>query len=294
MPTRPVTWEIDVVPGAPAAGPKTELPAKEIPSIADLRGSLVGGRFEMLKIGAFAAFLFSFVAVAVHGSHVTGADNQFAAATGAAIDGLAGSISSESGSLAASVHGKTVALASSAMQSASSAVNHVSGAFETDSSQTGASEAPAPQRLAHNHHHANRAVTDATGVEAPVSVDKVAHRAHHRHHETQVAMAETPASEIPIEWSGNVLDLPDYLTAEGSRAVQGGKSLLHASVQSGFSSMRSGGQSVMSSLGDNFFASLFNRDNVIAAGAALLLYTIFVLVLVQMKGSLRAAYSRPA
>ena len=58
--------------------------------------------------------------------------------------------------------------------------------------------------------------------------------------------------------------------------------------------MGNGGQSLMSSLGDNFFASLFNRDNVVAAWAALLLYTIFVLVLVQMKGSLRAACGRPA
>ena len=312
MPTRPVTWELDVPPGAPVAGPQAQPAAKEIPSISDLRGSLVGGRFEMLKIGAFAAFLFSFVAVAVHGSHVTSADNQFAAATGAAIDGLAGSISNESGALAATVHGKTVALASSAMQSASSAVNHVSVAFNPveNPSTAGASDASATQRVAHNHRHSNRAMTNASGVEVPESVAKVAPRAHHRHHASQVAIAETPASEIPIEWSGNILDLPDYLTAEGSRAVQGGMSLLHGSVQGGFSSMRNSGHSMMSSLGDKFdvtnsdsfnanspssiFASLFNRDNVVAAGAALLLYTIFVLVLVQMKGSLRAACGRLA
>jgi hypothetical protein len=315
MPTRPVTWELDVPPGAPMADRKAQSAAKEIPSIADLRGSLVGGRFELLKIGAFAAFLFGFVAIAVHGSHVTSADNQFAAATGAAINGLAGTISNESGALAATMHGKTAALASSAMQSATAAVDHVGVAFRTveNSSTSSVAQLPAPaaEHVARNHRHSNRATAHAVPTEATGRVEKVAfvaQRAHHRHQASQkLVIAETPASEIPVEWSGNILDLPDFLSAEGSRVVQSGVSLLHGSVQVGFSSMRNRGQSMMSSLGNKFdvtnpesfnvnspssiFASLFNRENAVAAGAALLLYMIFVVVLVQVKGSLRAVGS---
>jgi hypothetical protein len=101
MPTRPVTWELDVPPASLLGPAGKKPPAREVPSLHKLRKSLVGARFEVVKVSAFAIFLLAFVGIAIHQSRLATADNQYGANAGAAIKDLAMTISRQTVSMRA-------------------------------------------------------------------------------------------------------------------------------------------------------------------------------------------------
>lgn len=107
------------------------------------------------------------------------------------------------------------------------------------------------------------------------------------------------------QWSGNLLDLPDFVSAEGSKASHRLLDVMQGGIElSGLPHLRSKGEGVAASFGSHFdvtnpgsvtfrdpssiFQGLISPDSLLAAMAALLLYMIFVVVLVQIKGGLRA------
>ena len=118
----------------------------------------------------------------------------------------------------------------------------------------------------------------------------------------EVAAAETSSD---AQWSGSLLDLPNFVSAEGSKAghrildvMQGGVHLNDAPQTHGkhthsmHSALRhheaANPEASASRDSSSFFAGMISPDSMVAAMAALLLYLIFVVVLVQMKGGLRA------
>src|SRR5271170_5622366 len=101
MPTRPVSWDLDIPPASLLAPEKKPAPTEEMPSLDKLRDSLTGYRFELLKISVFAAFLLAIVGIVIHGSHIASPDNQFATDTVAAMASLGRTISSQASSMRA-------------------------------------------------------------------------------------------------------------------------------------------------------------------------------------------------
>ena len=299
MPTRPVTWDLDIPPASLLEPAKNTPPASEVPSLAKLRASLMGTRFELLKISTFAAFLLAFVGVAIHGSHLANPDNQFAANAGSAIEGLLKAVSNQTASLC----GKTEAVALAAAHKPQAVVGHARATTSTPSSLVMIAQADVPAVTQATHmarvHHKAHAVKPAQfdTVSLP---SRHGHRGRHQHAPVVVAAAEAPARAPDPEWSGNLPDLPNFVTAESSKA---GHRILDA--LSGLPHLRSKGASVMDSLGSHFdvtnpdsvavrdhpssiFENLFTPDSLVAGIAALLLYMIFVVVLVRIKGGLRA------
>jgi hypothetical protein len=122
MPTRPVTWELDVPPASLLqAAIKTSVPA-EVPSIKQLRSSLMSSRFEMLKVSTFAACLLAFLGLAIHGSHLANVDNQFAANAESTLEPLANGLFSQ----AAALRSKTEALAAASLHDLRNFAAHAS------------------------------------------------------------------------------------------------------------------------------------------------------------------------
>lgn len=285
MPTRPVTWDLDIPPESLLAQTKPPPPIGEVPSLKKLRSALMGTRFELLKISAFAAFLLGFVGVAIHGSHLNNPDNQFVANTGAAFRGFSAAISDR----AIAVRDKTEALAlAMAHKVTGGAAN--SGVL--------IAKADLHSKAAHLHQKAEQSAVEVASLESQ-------HRTHHVHHHhaaVEIASADIGAT---AQWSGNLIDLPDFITAKSSEAghklvdvVQGGIEL------SSVPQLRSKGQHAAEAFGSHFDATnpgsltmrdpssmlqgLLSPDSLVAAMAALLLYMIFVVVLVQIRGGLRS------
>src|SRR5271166_1898075 len=127
MAARPVTWDLDIPSASLLDSARKTRPAVEVPSIKKLRTSLMGTRFELLKISTFATFLLTLVAIAIHGSRLSNPDDQFAANTGAAIEALASTVSNQT----ASLRGETEALALAATQKARAVMDHVTGTRRT-------------------------------------------------------------------------------------------------------------------------------------------------------------------
>jgi hypothetical protein len=294
MATRPVTWELDVPPENLLDPIKQTPPPGDPPNIDKLRALLMGTRFELLKISTFAAFLLSFVAIAVHGSHLNNPDNPFVANTNAAFKDLAGAVSTRTVLLG----GKTEALALAATHKAEVALGHGASA----NAPVRIAQADTSIRIKHPavvaHHQAHAA--QAAEVQTAALDAQQVHQVHHarRHHEA-VEVASADASNP--QWSGSLLDLPNFVTAEGNKAgqvllnaVEGGtvaksKSATHKAERAitthrHAATMRASTKSEWSS----YFDGLMAPDSMIAAMAALLLYLIFVVILVQMKGGLRA------
>jgi hypothetical protein len=155
-------------------------------------------------------------------------------------------------------------------------------------------------RVPHKAHAVQPAQSGTTSPESPHS-----HRGRHRHAPVVVAAAEMPAATPDPQWSGNLLDLPDFVSAEGSKAGHWILDVMHGGIElSGLPHLRSKGEGAMKSLGNHFdvrnpnsvafhdpssmFEGLVSPDSLVAAMAALLLYAIFVVVLVHIKGGLRA------
>jgi hypothetical protein len=306
MPTRPVTWDLDIPPASLLEPVKKTPPVGDVPSLDKLRTSLMGTRFELLKISTFAAFLLAFVGVSIHGSNLTNPDNQFAANTGAAIKGLAKAVANQT----ASLRGKTEVLALAAAQKAEAVVGHAVGTTRaaTLSSPVMVAEADVPSMALHHKAHSVRPAPFET---ASLESHHI-HRGHHHHASVDMAAAEMPTGAANPQWSGNLLDLPDFVSAEGSKA---GHKVLDA-MQGGIEvgglphHLRSKGEGALNSIGSHFDVTnpdsltlrdpssildgLFSPDSLVAAMAALLLYMIFVVVLVQIKGGLRALGGSPA
>ena len=284
MPTRPVTWDLDVPPEDLLEQVKPPPLPGDPPNIDKLRALLTGTRFELLKISTFAVFLLSFVAIAVHGSHLNNPDNPFVANTDAAFKDLAGTVSHQTVALG----DKTAALALTATHRAEAALGHpalLNPPTETAQADTSAHD----KSGAMPHHHAHPVRAEQVQVAA-----LVARPVHHaRKHENPVEVASGEASNS--QWSGSLLGLSNFVTAEGNKArglidaVEQGEakpaSKAHATAMShkhaASASTRAAHQS---SLLDQFLAP----DSMLAAMAALLLYLLFVVILVQMKGGLRA------
>jgi hypothetical protein len=303
-----VTWELDIPPVNLLEPARKTPPASEVPTLDQLRASLLGTRFELLKISTFAAFLLAFVGVAIHGSHLANPDNQFAANTGAAIQGLAKALSNQT----ASLRGDTEALALAAAQKAQATIGHATGTPRTATPSSPATIAQADLPAVVHTGHAAQVVHRKAHAAPPALVQTSSLEPHHsqreRHRHAPVVMA---AAKMPVEvpdpqWSGNLLDLPDFVLAEGSRAgyrildaMQGGLELC------GLPRLRSKGEGAMNSLGNHFdvtnpdgvalhdpssmFEGLVSPDSLVAAITALFLYMIFVVVLVHIKGGLRAS-----
>jgi hypothetical protein len=148
MPTRPVTWELDVPPPGLLKRAAKAPSGAEIPSLHQLRSSLMGTRLEFLKISTFAVFLLVSVGVAIHGSHLANSNNQFTADADVAIRSLADVVSRQ----IASIRGKIEALTPATMNNARSIVgNHdVRMPDQTTSTTTVARvAAPTVKRLRH-------------------------------------------------------------------------------------------------------------------------------------------------
>jgi hypothetical protein len=112
MPTRPVTWELDGPPASLLEPPGKTASVREVPSLHKLRNSLMGARFELLKISTFAVFLLALVGIAIHESRLATSENQYGANAGAVIKGLAATISHQT----ASMRGRTEAFALAAIR----------------------------------------------------------------------------------------------------------------------------------------------------------------------------------
>src|SRR5271166_2318060 len=188
MPTRPVTWELDIPPESLLEPPKTAPPPGEVPSLDKLRASLMGTRFEVLKISAFAAFLLAFVGVAVHGSHLNNPDNPFVANTNAAFKGLAATVSSQ----AISIRGKTATLALAATHKAEVALGKATAAPVAPVMMAQV-ERPTHVKHAARVNH-NAPVAETTALES-----QHLHRRHHHQAPVEVAAA---ASSSDAQWSG--------------------------------------------------------------------------------------------
>jgi len=290
MPTRPVTWELDVPP-EDLLDPVKQPPPGDPPNIDKLRALLMGTRFELLKISTFAAFLLSFVAIAVHGSHLNNPDNPFVANTGAAFKDLAGEVSNQTVMLG----GKTEAIALAATHKAEVALgqrrptNAPVLVAQVDNSGHG-------KQPAHMHHRSH--VAPAAEIQSAALEAQQAHHAGRHHEPVELASAETASNP---QWSGSLLDLPNFFSAEGSKA---GQKILdavegvdpkkapatHKRARAMNPSHRHSAtaQATTAHESSSFFDGLITPDSMIAAMAALLLYLIFVVILVQMNGGLRA------
>jgi hypothetical protein len=291
MATRPVTWELDVPPENLLDPIKQTPPPGDPPNIDKLRALLMGTRFELLKISTFAAFLLSFVAIAVHGSHLNNPDNQFVATTNAAFKDLAGAVSNKTVLLG----GKTEAFALAATHKAEVALGHraSTGAPEKTPMMVAQANTSIRVKQAAVVHHQVHAEEVQTAALAPS-------QSHHarRHHEA-IEVASADASNP--QWSGSLLDLPNFVTAEGNKAgqvllnaVERGADAKPASAmhkrEHGITTHRHAATMRASTASEwsSYFDGLMAPDSMIAAMAALLLYLIFVVILVQMKGGLRA------
>jgi len=287
MPTRPVTWDLDIPPESLLEPAKQSPPIGDVPSLKKLRNSLMGTRFELLKISTFAAFLLGFVGVSIHGSHLSNPDNQFVANTGAAFRGFSTAVFDRT----AALRDRTESLA---LAMAHKATGHNAGASAV---------MLAKADLAYTHAHHKAAAEQSTPVEvASLEPQHRIHRPHHHHGSVEIASAEMSSN---AQWSGNLIDLPNFVTAKSSEAghklvdvVQGGIEL------SSVPQLRSKGQHAAEALGSHFdvtnpssltmrdpgsiFEGLVSSDSLVAAMAALLLYMIFVVVLVQIRGGLRS------
>jgi len=251
----------------------------------------MGTRFELLKISTFAAFLLGFVGVAIHGSHIASPDDQFAANTGAAFSGLAKAVSVHT----ASLRGEAEAIALAATQKVRAVVQHATGTS-------------APVMMAKADLHAKHSLahhkTDAT-ASAPIQTASLEshHSRHGHHHHEPVVMAAAEMQADP-QWSGNLLDLPDFVTAESSVAGHKILNVMQGGIEASGTSLRNQGQNAAHSIGSHFdvtnpdalafhsptsiLEDLISPDSLMAGMAALLLYMIFVVVLVQIKGGIRS------
>jgi hypothetical protein len=286
-----VTWDLDIPPENLLEPPTPAPPPRDVPSIDKLRASLMGTRFELLKISTFAAFLLGFVGIAIHGSHLNNPDNPFVADTSAAFRGLALTVSNQTLSLG----GETRTLALAATLKAEAALGK-SAAPLTHVMIAQVGEPAHAKRGARGHH----AASDAPATQLAKVEPRHLRRGHHQA-SVEVASAETSDAQ----WSGSLLDLPNYVTAEGSKAghkildvVQGGVRLndapqTHSKRAHSMSSAprhheAANPESLAARDSSSFFEGMISPDSMIAAMAALLLYLIFVVVLVQIKGGLRA------
>ncbi len=215
MATRPVTWELDVRPASLFGPPKKIGPVSEVPSLATLRASLTGTRFEFLKVSAFAACLVALIALALHGSRLANSDSQFAANAEAAARGLANSVYKR----VASLRDATGALVDAASH-------------------------PRPASMGH---------ADALAAPARISTAQVSTAAHL-----------------------NSVSRP-HRKARAGRIAQPMVAPLQPRADA--ASLR---------FPASIFLSLVSPDALIAAIAALLLYTIFVVVFVRINGGMRA------
>jgi hypothetical protein len=304
MPTRPVTWDLDIPPASLLESPKKTAPVGEVPSLNELRASLLGTRFEVLKISTFAAFLMAFVGVAIHGSHLTSPDNQFAANTGAAAKGLAKVVYDH----AAAWRGKTEALALGAAHEASTAAGHAiqtakSGApssrlamAEAKGSQVTRAADSAP--VFHNKMHSAR---------QPATTSPPTHHSHRwRRNARSIVGIGTEAAGAPVQpRSGDPLSLIDYVSAELSNFGHRTFALMRGGIElSGLPDLRGNGEGALNSLRSHFdvtnpdslalrnpasmLAALASPESLLAAMAALMVYMVFVVVLVRVRGGLRA------
>jgi len=284
MPTRPVTWDLDIPPESLLAQTKPPPPIGEVPSLKKLRNSLMGTRFELLKISAFAAFLLGFVGVSIHGSHLNNPDNQFVANTGAAFRGLTTAVSD--GAIAMRDKTETMALAMAHKVT----VGANSGVMLAKADLHG--------HAVRSHQKAAQAAVEVASLEAQHRT----HHAHHRHAAVEIASADIGAS---AQWSGNLIDLPDFVTAKSSEAGHKLVDVVQGGIELGtVPQLRSKGQHAAEAFGSHFdvtnsgsvtmrdpssiLEGLFSPDSLVAAMAALLLYMIFVVVLVQIRGGLRS------
>jgi hypothetical protein len=283
MPTRPVTWDLDIPPESLLQQPKQPPPIGDVPSLKKLRNSLMGTRFELLKISTFAAFLLGFVGVSIHGSHLNNPDNEFVANASAAFRGVTTAMTDR----VAGLRDRTAAVALAM-------VHKVTGS---------AANSEVMVAKADLHGHAAHIRHQAAAVE--VAALEPQHRAHHaHHHQASVEVASAEASG-DLQWSGSLADLPNFVTAKSSEASH----KLVDAVQGGLEGnpvpqLRSKGRHVAEAFGSHFdvtnagsmnisnpssiLQGLFTRDSMIAAMAALMLYMIFVVVLVQIRGGLRS------
>lgn len=295
MPTRPVTWDIEAPPdqrAQNAAGNGENEP--KAPALADLRGSLIGTRFELLKIATFAAFLCAVTLFAIQGTDVANPNNQFTATTSVALGGLVDTVSGTAKTVlySASVEGRQALAKVASLGNTPTANAAVQVALPT-----------------HGTHHLK-------GAKHPSHVEYASFHpptGKHRHRK-QLAQPEVdPTIYVPpiVRWSGNVLDLPDFVSAETSVAYHSVGAFIHGSAESfEVPDVRSHGQQMVNSLRnhldvtdpDSFavhgpsamVSGALNADTAVAAAAALMLYMMFVVVMVQMRGGFRAARRHPA
>jgi hypothetical protein len=283
MPTRPVTWDLDIPPESLLEPPKQSPPIGDVPSLKKLRNSLMGTRFELLKISTFAAFLLGFVGVSIHGSHLNNPDNAFVANTGAAFRGVATAMTDRAEGLRDRTEAVALAM-----------VHKVTGSAAN-------SEVMVARAELHSHAAHSRHQTTAVEV-ASLEPQHRIHRAHHHQAPIEVASADSSSN---VQWSGSLADLPNFVTAKSSEA---GHKLVDA-VQGGLEGnpvpqLRNKGQHLAESFGSRFdvtntsslsvsnpssiLEGVFTPDSLFAAMAALMLYMIFVVVLVQIRGGLRS------
>ncbi|HVN28909.1 MAG TPA: hypothetical protein VMT64_10510 [Candidatus Binataceae bacterium] len=288
MPTRPVTWDLDVPPENLLEPAKQAPPPGDPPNIDKFRALLTGTRFELVKIATFAAFLFSFVAIAVHGSHLTNPDNPFVADTNAAFKDLASEVSKQTHAIGEG----TEALALAASHQAEVAIGRVDS--------PGAPVTVAASGVPVHGKQAARSESSTHPAQARVAMldANPVHPAHHGHHSVEVASDQVSHPR----WSGSLLDLPNLISTEGNRA---GRKLLDAmtgkfepdTVAAAHRGKRVAPQvhkhmtvkqTSPSQQSPSFFQGLIAPDSLLAAMAALVLYLIFVVILVQIRGGLRA------
>jgi hypothetical protein len=293
MPTRPVTWELDVPPASLLKSAKKSTSAKEVPSLDELRASLLGTRFEILKISTFAAFLIALVALAIHGSQLASADNQFAANTAAAARGLLSELSSR----AASLRGRTAALAVTATHKAgalavqgvasSIAISHSSPA---EANEPAKPAMPAMTRIARARRQ-TRAATEMTSLP--------------RHHSVGTI------GRVPVApKGGDTSGATDFVAADVRAAGQRVLGVMQGGIElSGLGNFRSTSEGAFSSFGSHFditnpnsvsirnpsslLTTLVSPESLFAAMAALMIYMVFVVILVRVRGGLRS-YGRQA